>query len=361
MRIRLLLLLAALLLTSGCAGKRLQLFRGVDRSLYDVNAESDVELAPLALEEAPTAAPSAEEPWLEATMLTSEGVSGRAAWSTDGSTLVFQSVRAGGLVPNPWEQTWIMAADGATQRRVSMGIGKTHAPAWVPGDAPIVAFGSTHHTRQTPDREGPGLHAVADPDTDLYVMDLDKGAMSTLADAPGFDGEADFCRSGGIAAFVSHRSGVPTVYVLDLADPTAPRPLGSGEPARFPRMSADCTEVLWVATTEDGDMLVTQAVDAELPSPLLGPLPAIESADWIPGGVVFAASMTSGEQPLDLYRMGRDGDGLAQLTDTTETELYPRTSPDGTRLVFTQVNGEDAQVATALLRPGAPFTLPSTP
>ena len=347
-----LLLLAASVALSGCAGKRLQLFRGLERDLFDVHAESDLALA----SPAPQAAPQ-EPVWLSPTILTADGVSGRGAWSPDGAHIVFQSVRPGGLVPNPWEQTWIMGADGSAQRRVSMGVGKTHGPAWIPGTERSVAYASTHAGGLTPPRDTPGLHAGRDPAMDLYIQDLQDGSFAMLSGADGFDGEVVFC--GRRFAHVGLRAGATTVVISSLDDPAVSQTLDAGPNPRWPRLSPDCGSVLWVVDTPDGSMVAVQSLDADLPTPLLGPLPSIGSADWIPGAdaIVFASDVADPGGAHDLFRLGLDGDDLRRLTDGLRAS-HPRTSPDGTRLLFTVETPTGPQVATAPLTPGAVYVLP---
>lgn len=352
---------------AGCAGKRLHLFRGLDRDLYDAQIEASPDPLGVSLQDgsAPTE-PEAEQPpaprWLQPAMLTSEGVSGRGAWSADGSKIVFQSVRAGGMVPNPWEQTYIMDADGETQRRITMGLGKTHGPAFVPGEGLLVAYASTHHTGETPPRDGSGLDDGGDAAMDLFIQDLSAGTFSALAEGPGFDGEPSFCADGTRAAFISARDGLRTVYLSDLEGTEARRVYPGDEPLRSPRLSPACDQLLWVAQGPDGQMLAVMSPGADLPTPLLGPVPRIESADWIAGSdvIVFASDLDGPGGPLDLYVIGIDGDGLRRLTKTPASESHPRPSPDGSQLLYTLDTEAGAQLVVAPLdaASGAVFELP---
>ncbi len=345
------------------------MFRGIERDLYDVQfEEAGPEVLAMSLTDlpVPSAPESGAEPvapaWLEPTPLTSEGVAGRGSWSEDGTRIVFQSVRDGGMVPNPWEQTYLMAADGQTQRRITMGLGKTHGPAFVPGDGLRVAYASTHHTGQTPPREGQGLDDAGDPDMDLFIQDLSAGSFSTFAEGPGFDGEISFCADGTRAAFVSERAGHRTVYLSDGAGGGPRRVYPGDEPLHSPRLSAACDQLLWIAQGPDGQMLSVMAPDAELPMPLLGPVPRIESAEWIAGSerIVFASDLDQPGGPLDLYVIGIDGDGLRRLTHTDASESQPRPAPDGTALLYALDGPSGAQLVVAPLSPasGAPFVLP---
>jgi len=358
-----LLLSLLLLLSAGCAGKRIHLFRGVDSDLYDVEIEEmPEEHAAAALKDLP-AEPAEPEPeperWLEPTVLTSEGVSGRGAWAPEGDRIVFQSVRAGGMVPNPWEQTFLMDPDGSTQRRITMGLGKTHAPTFVGGVGLRVAYASTHHTGETPPREGQGLDDSRDPAMDLFIQDLSAGTFSALAEGPGFDGEPSFCPDGTLAAYVSEREGLRTVHLTELTDGSTPRRVYPGdEPLHSPRLSPTCDHLLFITQGPDGQMLATMAIDADLPTPLLGPVPRIESADWIPGTetIVFASDLDEPGGALDLYVIGLDGDGLRRLTRSPESESQPRPSPDGAAILYAL--DEQLVVAPLATDSGAVFDLP---
>lgn len=55
-------------------------------------------------------------------------------------------------------------------------------------------------------------------------------------------------------------------------------------------------------------------------------------------GAVFAGDCVA---PHDVFSVAPDGSGLSHLTSTTQDELDPAVSPDGTRLAFTRVDSAD--------------------
>ncbi|MCO4773914.1 MAG: PD40 domain-containing protein [Deltaproteobacteria bacterium] len=333
----LLLAVALALPLTGCRAHQ-QYFRGVDRALYEVELE---ELSPdvaaeLALDTVEATKARETTEWLTPTRLTSEGLQGRAEWSPDGTRILFQSVRTAGMGANPWEQTYLMDSDGSKQRRLSPGIGKTHGAVIVPGsDDFVVAYGSTGHTGVTPPRETAAVGDSADHEMDLVRQNLSTGATDNLAQGPGFDGEPHFCDDGSVFAFASARTGDLEVYVQRTGG--KPQRVTTRDGAdESPRLSPDCSKLLWVRRVRDGSELVLANSDGTRSTSLVSSQAAIHTPAFSPDGsdVLFAGDLATPGGTLDLFAVGTDGAGLRRLTFTPGSERTPRVSPDGTTLLF---------------------------
>lgn len=358
---RLIPLLLLSLVLSGCRAHQTY-FRGVDRSIYEPEIEEiSPELsATLSADLVADTQARDRTDWLTPVALTTEGMQGRAEWSPDGSYIVLQSVRVDGPAPNPWEQTYLMDADGSNQRRITPGIGKSHGAVIVPGvDGFVVAYGSTHHLGVTPTRDVPAVGDSADHEMDLIRQDLDKGTFETLADGAGFDGEPHFCDDGSKLAFTSARTGDLEVYVLSAT--VNPAPITSRPGAdESPRLSPDCAQVLWIRRMANGSELVLAKADGTDTRTLVSAQASLHTPSFSPDGshVLFAADLPSPGGQLDLFAVNSSGDGLRRITFTEGSERTPRISPDGSSLLFSADGGGSPQlfVAPYTATAGTPWT-----
>lgn len=338
-------LLLSLFALGGCRAHT-HYFRGVDRSLFD-----EVELEPMdpevstseavALVKPPTA--PAEPAWLEPAPLTTTGLNGRAEWSPDGKRILFQSVRVE-VDEVPWEQVWLMEADGSKQRRLTMGVGKTHGAVMVPGPGFTIAYGSTHHLGVTPPRDTPAIGDSADAQMELFAQDLMTGAFTPLAEGPGFDGEPHFCAPDTFA-FSSGRDGDREVF---LSQAGVLRQITDRAGAdESPRLAPDCSSLVWVRHQEAGTELVRLSLAGGLPETVVSTAGTISAPSWSPDGsaVLFASDLLSPGAARDLFVASSAG--LRRLTSTDADEDAPRLSPDGARLLYVETADLGPQLVAA--------------
>lgn len=293
--------------------------------------------------------------WLSPRALTSEGSQGRAAWSTDGSQIVFESTRAGGLVDNPWPQVWLMDADGSRQRRVSMGIGRADRPAFA-GGGRALAYGSTHHAGVTEPLQGARERAA---EAELYRQDLDTGSVERLTEQPGFDGDAAWCADGSLAIFASERGGGLDLYALRPDAAGASQLSGEAGDEHSPTLDAACRRAAWVREVDGGSELHAGLVSGRESSLLLARAARIEDPAFAGDRLLFASDLQEPGGALELYSLGPDGD-LRRLTVSAGDERHPAPSPDGAWLLYTDDRSGSAQLVISPLDPswGSPVGSP---
>ncbi len=332
------ILVAITTAASGCRAHT-QYFRGVDRGIFtttELEALGTESMATEATNLVEAARPEPAVDWLQPTRLTSEGLQGRAEWTPDGARILFQSVRTGDKGANPWEQTYLMQADGSSQRRITPGIGKTHGAVVVPGtgDEFVVAFGSTLHTGVTPPRDLAAVGDSADHDMELVRQTLSTGALDTLAGGPGFDGEPHFCADGSAFAFTSARTGDLEVYI-QRGDELLKVTQRAG-PDESPRLSPDCSRITWVRRLESGSELVLAGVESPTPNSLVTAEVAIHTPSFSADGtqVLFASDLAAPGGQLDLFSVSVESGDVRRLTNSEASERTPRPSPDGSTILF---------------------------
>jgi TolB protein len=156
----------------------------------------------------------------------------------------------------------------------------------------------------------------------------------------------------GWIAFVSERGGEADAYRIRPTGAEEQR-LTSGSAADYPAAAAPDGAALLLVRTEEVTRGPGTPVHREqlLLQPLssgrqtrLGPASARSRSPSIsPDGawVVFESDSASFR---DLYRIGRDGQGLRRLTDDPEGNFEPAVSPDGEHIAFVSSRDGNAEV-----------------
>lgn len=106
-----------------------------------------------------------------------------AAWSPDGTEIVFASERDGN------QEVYVMNADGSDARRLTNDPAADMHPVWSP-DGSVIAFNS--------DRDG---------SWDIYLMDVANGPLTRLTDGPEWHLFPDWSPDGTEIAFFSMVQG----------------------------------------------------------------------------------------------------------------------------------------------------------
>jgi Tol biopolymer transport system component len=297
---------------------------------------------PVAVVESPAA-------MLQGHQLTSEGHQGVPAWSPDGAQVLFQAARAGGFVDNPWEQTWLMDASGERQRRITMGVGRTERPTFVPGRPGVVSYASTHHTGSTPTVGEAGAAAALRDSLEIYVQDLGQGSFTALTSTPGYDGDAAWCSNGSRVAFSSARDGDIELYTM-ASDGSDVRRITTRPGADVgAAWSPDCTQLAWSAETGTVASLMVAAADGTGVREVLGGSGRHERPTWMPNGVVlvFASDLATSDRTTDLFALALQGGGLKRLTAASSSERDPVIDASGGKVLYTSDSTGSPQLFVA--------------
>lgn len=192
------------------------------------------------------------------------------AYSNDGRQIAFCSTRSGTF------QIWTMSSDGTNLRQVTTGADDFFFfPDFSP-DARKIVFSGTATATATSD--------------DIFTVDANGGGLTQLTTDPGNDDYPAYSPAGRKIAFISDRTGVEQVWLMN-AD-------GSHE-----------TQLTHSGGTDD------------------------EVPDWSPDGRHIAYE--EGDPPNGrIWVMNSDGTGNHQLTSGPGSDFGPAWSPDGKEIAF---------------------------
>ena len=204
----------------------------------------------------PSSTAAGDEPLLGAVrQLTFEGrVSGKARFSADGHTIIFESAREAGT-PSP--QVYLLNLGNGELRRVSPGPG--------PAADGAIHLDSTRALFSATDGGGAKEHF------EVYELDLSVGIDVNLTDSAGYDGEATYSPNGRLIVFVSNRhahagrlaeaevpefkrqpSTLNDIYVMGSDGAEARRLTRTLGQDGMPAFSADGRKIVWRRVARDG-------------------------------------------------------------------------------------------------------------
>lgn len=322
-----------------------------------------------------------------------------AAWSPDGTQMVFRSHRDGN------EEIYLMNADGSNQTNLSRNPGGDWSPVWSP-DGTRIAFFSEREGKSgvwvmdingenaIPAGTPPGVndyptwspdsqriawnctmgrrHPSGRGDFEICVANADGSGLIQLTDTEGDNKYPAWSPDGSKILFVSTRDGWPTlpdyeppgyeperfgdeeIYVMNL-DGTNQANLTNNprEDDSFPAWAPDglhfvysrygCLSVLNVADPSQR-ILLTKGNCTGIDS---GTFPdwfqprkssSLEAAVTCSPAISF---MDERKGQTDIFAINGDGSGLRQLTNDTVQELAMSWSPDGSQLIFQRSSEED--------------------
>ena len=262
------------------------------------------------------------------------------SWSPDGSRIVFHSNRDGNF------EIYTMITDGSNQSRLTNEPAGDYSPSWSP-DGQKIAFGS-----------------IRDGNQEIYVMNADGSNQTRLTDNPAVDGGLSWSPDGNRIAFSSNRDGNMEIFTMNIDSSNLTKLTNvpgvdfspSWSPGNHsPSWSPDGRKIVFVSGRDFVDQVYVMDADGSSPVNLtnnapvnatfgLAPLPRSElDLDEIPYRIVFESFReTDGKENWEICLIDADGSNLTNLTNTPEiNELYPHASPDGRRVCFVAIEGED--------------------
>ena len=174
--------------------------------------------------------------------------------------------------------------------------------------------------------------------------------------------EAERSAIGADLVYTSERDGARHAYRLSPGAPEA-RAMGSVQFDEVPlAVSPDGEAVVVGRTVADGDQLLEQLVvwEGGRATVLTPPTRRARNPSWSPDGtwLAFEADLASAS---DLWRIGRDGSGLARLTDNPEGNYETVVAPDGAAIVFVSSRDMNAEAYRMAPDGADPVRLPGSP
>src|SRR5688500_7189092 len=162
--------------------------------------------------QSPAAPAGAEKRLKNIRQLTRGGENAEAYFSPDGRRLVFQSTREG----VPCDQIFTIGIDGAGERRVSTGTGRTTCGYFYPGGSDIL-FASTHETAAACPPKPSFSRGYVWPiheGYEIYRAKADGSGLTRLTTSAGYDAEATIAPDG-LITFTSVRDGDMEIYTMN--------------------------------------------------------------------------------------------------------------------------------------------------
>ena len=224
-----------------------------------------------------------------------EGQKSSPAWSSDGKTLAFCYRRDGK------SDVWLYDAKNARSAQITDEPEDSDAPTWTPDGDWLAICRSTKISH-------------------IYVGDPMKEGRRQLTEGADYDIGPEVSPDGKWVAFI--------------------RKFAGGEQRG---KSALC-----VVPTAGGPVRQLDLKGVAIPGK------AIDALAWSPDSRQIAFSGSEGAAKTDIYRVGRDDEGLARVTVEPGDEIEPRWSPDGKYITYTRVGGGQARVAIVPSSGGLP-------
>lgn len=295
--------------------------------------------------------------------LTFGGENAEAYWSFNNDQLVFQRTDKEKGIPCDRIFVWALTPDNMVSNppvQVSSGLGRTTCAYFLKGDS-MVIYASTHAVSADcppePERTSGAYYWPIYPSFDLYLKNLNSGAIQRLTDRPGYDAEATVSPKGDKIVFTSDRSGDLELWTMDIDGTNlrqitkglgydggaffspdgkflvfrASRPKTGQEIEKYTRLFKE-----GLVAPSEMEIYICRADGSELRQ-----VTQLGKANWAPffhpsgKKILFSSNHASqrGYQ-FNLYMVNLDGTGLEQITYDPVFDAFPMFSFDGKKLVF---------------------------
>ncbi len=297
--------------------------------------------------------------------LTRGGNNAEGYFSFEGDQISFQRMNPAEGVA--CDQIFTLGGAHGVPQRISNGMGVTTCAYFLPG-ARSVLFASTHGHMQDcppPVDHSQGYAWAVRPEFDLYVRDLDTGALRQLTDVWGYDAECTISPRGDRMVFTSTRSGDLELWSArldgtDLVQLTDTLGYDGGafyshdgksivfrstifDPARLAEEEARYRDLLaqWKVRPHALEIQLMAADGSNRRQ-----VTHLGGANFAPfffpddRRIVFASNHHElSARNFDLFAIGVDGADLERVTTYDGFDAFPMFRPDGRYLVFASNRG----------------------
>jgi Tol biopolymer transport system component len=235
----------------------------------------------------------------------------RGAWSPDGTSIAFNSDRAGDM------NIWLFSLADSSSRQLTTGHDGDFQPNWSPDGKKIVFFSS---------------RSVGSPN--IWQVDVSSGALKRLTSNGAVNVNPFFSPEGARIAYQSDQSGRLEVWVMS-ADGSGPRQLtntGVSELGHFMRWSDNGREVIFLCACGGKPTAMKVSIDGGDPQPF---------AEVMGGGHISFSPDRS--RIMDVVRhkvlwvspvRGGKPEKVYEFPDNEVRIDYPVWSPDGRWVLF---------------------------
>ena len=239
-----------------------------------------------------------------------------STWSQDGARIVFGAY-AGGGDPN----IYITTPDGALFEQLTDGGGHDSFPAWS-NDGRTIAFPSVRGDDKV------------DWLARIYLMDADGGNLRPVTEGPD-DWGVTFSPRDDAIAYGKWGDDDVGVYVTDLGTDRHTRITDRGTAAMDPSWRPVGDTIVYTSDRAGSYDLHTMAHDGAHQEALTDRRGADGGASWHPRANVIAfVSYGEGGANGNVHTMRADGSDERQITEHPASDNWPRWSPDGTQILF---------------------------
>ena len=234
---------------------------------------------------------------------------------------------------------WRRTRGAGVARLPSLALGVSLAiMAAMAAAAGLILFFSLRDTddTSTPPSGALVFRAEANLNFDLYRVNLDGSGLVNITNSPGFEGSGTWSPSGETIAFTSDRGGESDIYVMN-EDGSGLRNITNSpnENSAFSSWSPDGSRILFSVSTDADGPVEYWVMDADGTNPeLLFPrCTGCVILDWSPDGSRLVGYQTEGEQ-TQLFVINSDGSNVRKLADLANSFARARWSPDGSIIAY---------------------------
>jgi Tol biopolymer transport system component len=190
------------------------------------------------------------------------------------------------------------------------------------------------------------FHSNRDGDYEVYAMSSDGSDLQNITNSGATgDGAPVLSNDGQKVAFVSDRSGVIGLYVMNV-DGTNTQLVDTQISTTYHYSWApDDSELVYSDPSSGNEDIYRIKIDGSMKEPLTTNTAEDVFPSWSPDGntIVFSSDR---DGDYELYTINADGSNLQQLTDDAFDYYWARWSPEGSKIAFTSDQDGFAHIYT---------------